>query len=83
MPTDHTAPALPTKMPTFLKIGRCGYAEPCDEGDVECRKSGLRVTGEDPLGHLRSIVRCAKHSDWWGPKFPGKRRRLRSRRKGQ
>ena len=46
------------------RIGCCGYAEPTDEGAVECHKSGLRLTVRDPLGFLRSIVRCRQHSDW-------------------
>ena len=48
----------------ITRIGRCGYSEPTDEGAVECCKSGLRLTVRDPLGFLRSIIRCRQHSDW-------------------
>jgi len=46
------------------EIGLCGYAEPDDDGDIECRASGLRITVKDGLGNLVSIVRCKEHSDW-------------------
>ena len=44
--------------------GRCGYAEPTDDGAVECFEIGLRITVRDPFGNLMSIVRCIEHSDW-------------------
>ena len=46
------------------RIGPCGFAEPTDEGAIACRQSGKRLTVRDPLGSLRSIVRCRRHSDW-------------------
>ena len=45
-------------------IGRCGYAEPTEEGAEECHRSGKRITVQDPLGSLMEIVRCRRHSDW-------------------
>lgn len=53
---------LPSK--PVWSIGRCGYAEPTDEGARECGASGLRITVREPLGHLMSIIRCKQHSDW-------------------
>lgn len=46
------------------RIGRCGYAEPTEDGDVECRQSGKTLIVRNPLGYLVSIVRCRRHSDW-------------------
>ena len=46
------------------RIGPCGYAEPTDEGAVECRHSGKRLRVRDPLGYMAVIVRCRQHSDW-------------------
>lgn len=43
---------------------RCGYAVPTDDGAIRCPEIGLRITVREPLGHLMSIIRCQRHSDW-------------------
>ena len=48
----------------LITIGRCGYAEPTEDGAWCCTKSGVRFTVEDAFGYLRSIVRCQEHGDW-------------------
>ena len=45
-------------------IGRCGYAEPTDDGAAECKATGKKIVVRDPFGSCVSIVRCRKHSDW-------------------
>ena len=49
-----------------VRLERCGFAEPSDDdGAAECGRMGLRILVRDPfLGHLMSIVRCPRHSDW-------------------
>lgn len=51
-------------MSELLVGGQCGYMEPTDDGAVQCREMGLRITVKDPLGTYHSIVRCIEHSDW-------------------
>ena len=48
----------------LITIGSCGYAEPADDGEQFCCKSGVRFTVVDVFGHLHSIVRCQQHGDW-------------------
>ena len=48
----------------MIEIGPCGYAEPGAEESELCQRSGKRLTVRDPLGYLRSIIRCRAHSGW-------------------